>query len=129
MNINELKEHLENGGKIRRPGWGKNAYVYLDDDGELSQEDGLLYYSNKDLLLDDWEVYGKPKKKEFEITHTGLYKTRDGRMAFVSFVSNFDFGIFGVIDGENLGSRWSENGKSWNGEESPVDIVAEWKED
>lgn len=126
--ITELKEHLEKGGKIRRPCWGKGTYIYLDGDDTLTSQ-CEIYYCNKQLLLDDWEVYEEPKKKKFEITHTGLYKTRDGRMAFVSFISNFDFGIFGVIDGKYLGSRWTKSGKIWNGEKNPEDIVAEWKED
>lgn len=67
------------------------------------------------------------KRKKFKITHTGLYKTRDGRRALVSFISDFVLGIFGVIEGESIGSRWSENGKIWHGGKHPEDIVAEWE--
>lgn len=125
MNINELKEHLENGGKIRRPNWGKDNYVYLDDD-ELSEAGGLLYYSYKDLLLNDWEAYGELKGK-FKITHTGLYKTRDGRMAFVSGVKSNT--CMGIVEAEEESRVWFKSGKLWDNEEHPVDIVSEWKED
>lgn len=120
--IIDLKEHIENGGKIRRPCWDKDTYIYLDNDE--FREGRCLFYSNRELLLDDWEVYGEP----FKITHTGLYKTRDGRMALVSFIRNSDYGVFGVIDGENYSRCWDISGEFWTGEENPEDIVAEWED-
>ena len=49
--IIDLKEHIENGGKIRRPCWDKDTYTRLDND--------VL----KELLLDDWEIYEEPKRR------------------------------------------------------------------
>ena len=118
----ELKERLERGGKIRRPSWGKGAYVKL---ALVDEQEGYFY--DKQVFLDDWEVYEEPKK-QFEITHTGLYKTRDGRMALVSFIRNSDHGVFGVIDGENYSRCWDRSGENCAGEENPEDIVSEWED-
>ena len=129
MNIHELKEHLENGGRIRRPCWGKNAYLFLEDD-ELTEGGGIcggLFYSNKELLLDDWVIYGELDK----VTHTGSYRTRDGRKAFISSIvpdKDFTYTLFGVIDGERRSRTWTEKGELLEGELYPEDIVAEWED-
>lgn len=120
--ITELKEHLENGGKIRRPCWGKKAYIFLYDD-ELTEAGGL-FYSNKELLLDDWVIYEDPKKK-FEITHIGMYKTRDGREAFVGTLANNDlYPIKGFIEGDKNTTCWAKNGKNWDSDNEADDIVS-----
>ena len=124
--ILELKEHLEKGGKIRRPSWGKGTYVFLEHD-EFTDFGGL-FYSNKELLLDDWEVYGELKKK-FEITHTGLYKTRGGREAFVGTIENNAlYPIKGFIEGDKNITCWAKNGKNWDSDNEADDIVSK-KED
>ena len=37
--IIELKEHLEKGGKIRRSCWGKDFYIYLDNDNYFTKKE------------------------------------------------------------------------------------------
>jgi len=125
--ILDLKEHLEKGGKIRRPSWGKSAYVFLEHD-EFTDFGGF-FYSNRDLLLDDWEVYGESKKKKFKITHAGLYKTRDGREAFVGTVENNTlYPIQGFIRGDKHITCWAKNGKNWDSENDADDIVSKREE-
>ena len=121
--IAELKEHLENGGKIRRPSWRKGNYIFIDDD-ELTEVEGS-YFSSRALLFDDWEIYEEP----FEITHTGLYKTRDGREAFVGTIENNAlYPIKGFIEGDKNITCWAKNGKNWDSENEADDIVSK-KED
>lgn len=70
-------------------------------------------------------------KKHFKVSHTGLYKTRDGRKVFVSSIdpsANFTYILFGVIEGERRNRIWSKKGELWKNEESPEDIVAEWED-
>jgi hypothetical protein len=117
--IIDLKEHIENGGKIRRPCWDKDIYIYLNDDYLIGVKG--FYYSKKELLLDDWEVYEEP----FKITHTGLYKTRAGKKAFVSVVKKD--GCVGIIEGNEGSIYWDKSGLYWDGNVNPEDIVAEWE--
>lgn len=71
------------------------------------------------------------RKKQFEVTHTGLYKTRAGKKAFVSYViqdSLYGFPIFGVIEEDYKIMTWTRSGEFWTGEEDFKDIVAEWED-
>ena len=88
-----------------------------------------MFYSNKELLLDDWVIYGE-LKKPFEVSHTGLYKTRDGRKAFVSYIDQHSstYAICGIIVGERNSNLWTRSGRTWTVEETPEDIVAEWED-
>jgi len=82
-------------------------------------------------LKEHLENCGKIRRKPFKVTHTGFYKTRDGRKAFVSYVepSNFyPYRVFGVVCGEGYSSFWSKKGELWIDEEHPKDIVAEWED-
>ena len=67
-------------------------------------------------------------KEHFEVTHTGLYKTRNGRKVFVSFIKKD--GCIGVIEGEEEITFWDRRGLYlyWDDEELPVDIVSEWED-
>ena len=132
--ITDLKEHLEKGGKIRRSGWQKGEYICLNDDydEDLIDED-KCYFCDKQILSDDWEVYKEPKKK-FEITHTGLYKTRKGRKAFVScevkYPTTLKAPFFGIVEGGLTTRWWTKTGKNLcepfeDGKE--FDIVSEWE--
>ena len=120
----ELKEHLRNGGKIRRVSWKKGDWVRLVDSAFVD-EDGLDYPSFPEYAFDtDWEVYKEPKKK-FEITHTGMYKTRDGREAFVGTIEKDTlYPIKGFIEGDKNITCWAKNGKNWDSENDADDIVS-----
>ena len=118
--IIELKEHLEHSGKIRRPSWGKGTYIKL-----ALVDEQESYFCNKQLLSDDWEVYEEP----FEITHTGIYKTRNGREAFVGTIDNDTlYPIKGFIAGNKDITCWAKNGKNWDSDNEADDIVSK-KED
>ena len=73
------------------------------------------------------------KEKPFEITHSGLYKTRDGRKAFVSYIKPDKkkiFPVVGIIEGKTVPTLWSVNG-SWNvclENENENDIVSKWED-
>jgi len=69
-------------------------------------------------------------KERFEITHTGNYKTRDGRKALVSYIDPDEsiYVIWGVIEGEMHSRIWTKKGELLTEEENPEDIVAEWED-
>ena len=123
----ELKEHLKKGGKIKRAFWEEGEWIRLVEQSFVD-EDGMNFpFLPVDAFDSDWEVYKEPIK----ITHTGLYKTRDGRKVFISSVdpsANFTYVLFGVIEGERRNRIWSKKGELWKNEESPEDIVSEWKD-
>jgi len=57
-----------------------------------------------------------------------IYKTRDGRKAFISnYNFNFSFECYeGIIVGDSNKSLWDKNGFSCIGDEHYNDIVCEW---
>jgi hypothetical protein len=123
--IFELKEHLKDGGKIKRYAWKEGKWIKLIGD-TFVDDDGLEFPSFPSYAFDsDWEVYEEP----FKITHTGLYRSRDGRKAYISFVNNDNGEFCGIVEGEMRSRFWYESGKLWKNEEDPEDIVAEWEED
>ena len=123
----ELKEHLRNGGKIKSASWVEGEWIKLIGN-TFVDEDGSEYpFSPEDALYCDWEVYEEP----FKITHTGLYRTRNGRRAFVCFINpcNSDcFPILGVVEDQVRIMNWTRNGVLWTDEENPKDIVSEWED-
>ena len=122
----ELKAHLENGEKIRRPYWEEGAFIKLIGNTFVG-ENGLEYpFSPEDALYCYWEVYEEP----FKITHTGLYKTRDGRKVFVSFVDKGEnpYATCGVIEEGFTIKTWTRSGRFRISEENSEDIVSEWED-
>ena len=125
--FSDLKEHLEKGGKIRRPCWREGDYIYLDDDYDDSIiDEDKCYFCDKQLLSDDWEVYEEPKIV-INVQKTTVYKTRDGRKAFIG---GLRYGIaWGLIENNTSTTMWNiKTGKVSSDEESDVDIVSEWED-
>jgi hypothetical protein len=129
--ITDLMEYLDNGGKVRRPCWGKGINMILDNTGFYLSTGSR--FSSRQLFFDDWEVYKEPRKKKFKITHTGLYKTRNGRMALVSCEvkdPTLKAPFYGVVEGGLTTRWWTKSGKNVcepyeDGKE--FDIVSEWE--
>lgn len=124
----EVVRRLKNGEKVYIKGDGDFYYKMID--GVICEYDGnivdigcsiLINATNRDLLYFETE-----DKKPFQITHTGLYKTRDGRKAFIKFIGGM---ANGVIEGQDGYNAWSLQG--WHYDLSckdDVDIVSEWSD-
>lgn len=70
---------------------------------------------------------------EFKITKTGLYRTRDGRKVFVSYIDedddDCDYHIEGIIEGSTEAASWTKEGRYICVKENHCkDIVGEWNE-
>lgn len=118
----DLKLHLKNDGKIKRHFWEEGAFIKLIGNTFVC-EDGLEYpFSPEDALYCDWEVYDY----SFKITHTGIYKTRDGSKTYVSFVENRL--VHGVFEGDFNIQNWGVDGSWITGKKSDKDIVSEWED-
>lgn len=68
-------------------------------------------------------------EEPFEIKETGLYKTRDGRKAFVSCIINGDFPLVrGIIQGEDVITSWSLSGEYEQCDKYDEDIISKWED-
>lgn len=119
--IIDLKEHLENGGKIRRPFWKEGEWIRIFNHAFVDNACVGFPFLPEDALYCDWEVYREP----FEITHTGIYKTRGGRQVYISYIE-IRF-VYGVFEGEINIQNWNVDGSLITGEKSDDDIVSEWE--
>ena len=66
--------------------------------------------------------------KSFKITETGLYKTRDGRKAFLSVVDNATSLANGIVEGVYDAYFWNLDGNLHDDEQSSFDLVSRWEE-
>ena len=134
----EIIKRLKNGEIIRN-----------DEDGDIIKYyDGVIYsvyedgtcgineFFTTDLCLSYYfETDEKPKEKteeHFEIKGRGLYKTRDGRKAFVSNIYIDDDGddeVLGIIDGEEELMCWELDGFRMDRKKpNEVDIISKWED-
>ena len=131
--IIDLKEHLENGGKIRRPFWKEGEWIRIFNHAFVDNACVGFPFLPEDALYCDWEVYKEPKKK-FEITRTGLYKTIKGRKAFVSCEVKYPTlkaPFYGLVEGSLSTRWWAKDGKTLcdiSEDEKEFDIVSEWED-
>jgi hypothetical protein len=95
----------------------KNGEVIKTPDGELKLIDGILtkLYDDGDFTI-SMGLYVDPEsdakfyfedKEPFKITKAGKYRTRDGRIAYVSYI---EASCVGCIDGYDDIVRWSIEG-------------------
>jgi hypothetical protein len=59
-----------------------------------------------------------------------MYRTRDGRKAFISHVKDGgEYPVAGVIPGQRDTSLWMKDGKSWDKDTNhPFDLIGPWEE-
>ena len=134
MKLFELEHHLRKGGKVCRGDQRRDAdkiisgkYICLKN-GEFVYDDNEDSYVvfDESVFADDWEVYEEPKKA-INIRKTTVYKTRDGRKAFIG---GLHYGIaWGLIENNTSITMWDiKTGKVFSDKESEVDIVSEWED-
>lgn len=72
MKFHEAMNVLGDGGKVRRHGWIKGAYLTLDENGGVIDEIGRPYHLSK--LTDDWEVYEEDTREDVLQVYKDLYR-------------------------------------------------------
>lgn len=96
----------------------------------------LLYVVNGEILSKDDKgiiticPYFE-EEEPFEITETGVYRTRDGKRAYVYEVdeSVYDkFPVCYILEKEGKPHSTTKQGRFIAGKESPYDIVAKWED-
>lgn len=125
LTLAEIYDKLSRGGVI---GFG-------DKYRKIKVEKGTIHIINGDGSSYDTKI---PLDKEFyfecepfQIKETGVYKTRDGKKAFVSFIKHIGENNYpcGVIDGDDYKFEWKENGYySIEGEPTEYDIIGKWED-
>lgn len=127
MNEEEIFAHLKAGRVVARD----------DDDGTYKLVNGLVCRYEGDTItdigytldLEDAALY-IDIEEPFKINGTGLYKTRDGRRALVSFISNdkdLVFPAYGIVEGDSSRDSWRLDGHALNDKTSVDDLVEKVK--
>lgn len=93
------------------------------------EEDGECFTIGSSFVSLDIDKAYIEEEEKFEITETGLYKTRDGRKAFVYRIDKNDFfSVNYVIENAICTSATKHGLNISNNKESDFDIVAKWEE-
>lgn len=71
----------------------------------------------------------KTIEEQFEIKETGLYKTRDGRRAFVAYIEDVGpYPVKGKIEGTSEEFSWTRKGYNIDNEIYNTDIISKWED-
>lgn len=118
---------------IRRLKNGEVVHMDSSDSVTYKMIDGIIcyYYDNKaynicsGFNIDDYAYYFESEEK-FEITETGIYKTRDGQKVFIVDVEK---GIaYGTFEGKHKIFKWLLSGSFGEDVPNELDIVSKWED-
>lgn len=77
MNLREIFQVLLDGGKVRNLTWKPNVYVYMNECGEIVNNDGLIFEPSRFCVCEvpfynfaEWEIY---KEDEFNMAFIQAY--------------------------------------------------------
>ena len=161
MNIIEAMHKLKEGIKVRRKVW--TFWLELSREKFIEIEEMIIHIPKAkqldehptictpykavidDILADDWEIVEPPAPEApaLKLEVGKLYRTRDGRKAFVSKCDNGgpdspddpdEWGYYVVVEGCTVVFRYSAKcGQSVSfcdsGRSSVFDLIAEWVDD
>lgn len=125
----EIIRRLKNGEVIKREDRG-NDLIYRMIDGVIVQKDIWDITIGSSFTVDEVDDYYFEEDEPFIITETGVYKTRDGRKAFVYKIKDETDSIYPicyVVEKEDDSILATKQGKYATGE-TYLDIVAKWEE-
>lgn len=121
----EIIKRLKNGGVIKVRRCCEIEYKIVN--GFLCRLNaGKLTSISSELFIDDEDMeYYFEEPEEFKVEKTGKYKTRDGRIAYVSLLydSGSDYKARGIIEGRDTSSSWTLDGLYCIGGETECDLV------
>lgn len=97
-----------------------------EDGSKFYMEGGFIIFEHKDGVIMNSGIpnggtYFEEEGTDFEVKKTGLYKTRDGSKAFVSFL--YKDGCSGVIEHEDIKSKWHIDGSYIDKKQPDNDLV------
>lgn len=94
-------------------------------DGVIVKEYAQEMTFNYAFTVDSVDDYYFEEEEKFEITETGLYKTREGGRVFISAIEDY---AFGIVEGEKIRRDWYLTGRFGEGLKSRIDIVSKWED-
>lgn len=109
LKMEEIIKRLKDGEVVHTDGEDVNTYKMID---------GILFsFCNSEYkilgacfnIANEYYYFEEPE--EFKITETGVYKTKDGRRAFICQVK--EHAVFGVIEGTFALIRWNPDGTTY----------------
>lgn len=125
----EVIKRLGNGEVIKKV--GDNSTISLIN-GILVRKSGLYAWINDNLCISDNEsLYYFEEEESIEITETGVYKTRDGRKAYIFRIDKDEddaYPVVYVVENEAYTLSATKQGKNVIDHETSLDIVAKWEE-
>lgn len=127
MNEEEIFAHLKAGRVVARD----------DDDGTYKLVNGLVCRYEGDTItdigytldLEDVNMY-IDIEESFKINGPGMYKTRDGCVAFVSVICEgpgVTYPAYGIIEGDSTRESWTLEGRISTDKKSAYDLVEKVK--
>lgn len=127
----EIIKRLKNGEVVKREDrWDKLIYRMID--GVIVAKDGTDIIIGDTMVIDkEDDFYFEEEEEPFEITETGVYKTREGKKAFVYEIDekiDDKYPVCYILEkGDNFHST-TKQGKYNINQETSLDIVSKWED-
>lgn len=127
LELEEVIKRLKNGEIVKHKNY-KYIIKMIDNVIVLIDEEDVIIGDS--LVIDNENDYYFEENESFKITETGLYKTRNGRKAFVFKIDkdvDDAYPVNYVIKNEDYTLSASKQGRNVADHETAMDIVAKWE--
>lgn len=116
----EIIARLKKGEVIKIDGTERNSFKMIDG-VVCSCYENKAYIIGSGIDIEDNDYFFEDKEP-FKITKTGKYRTKDGRIVFISLLD--EKRVYGVIEGRKYTECWYPNGQyEENSTEINLDLV------
>lgn len=125
----EIIKRLKNGAFVKYDGDDEDPIEARLIDGMIVKKylarGKSVFEISSGIYVDESDDYYFEEQEELKIEKTGLYRTRDGRTAYVSVLldGDYKYTAIGILEGKNESSSWTLDGAYCVGEESGEDLV------
>lgn len=122
----EIIKRMKNGEVVK---CRSDNFIFKMIDGVIVLIDKEDMIINDSMVIDKKDDYYFEEKGQFEITETGVYKTRDGRKAYVYEIEDDPEILYPVMFiADKLEIHVSKNGRYSLLNETVLDIVSKWED-
>lgn len=126
LTTEEIIKRLKDGELVKRD--DRSGLIYKMIDGVIIIKDSKGITLGGRLLINEVDYLYFEEEEPFEIEETGVYKTRDGRKAYVYQIkdeTDTKYPICYVVDRMELSV--TKQGR-YCSKEAPLDIIAKWED-
>lgn len=124
----EVIKRLKDGDVIHKD---NSSVIIKFIDGVTVKEHGTIIIYNYMITIDEINDYYFEEEEKFEITETGIYKTREGKKAFVYEIDEGDddiYHVYYIVENDGRTFSVTKQGRVNKYNTSPNDLVSKWKE-